>query len=300
METTTDTSPLIDKVSALTEGEQELLTQMINRGARDREKLGDFSEVSLVANALKTHATDSYSGFENIQSKKAPAFTKSYPDAKKVQLPEPSLDVEGAFSPKDATFERILKARSSRRDYSGEPISTAQLSALLHYGFGVRGDMAAYNHRSMPLRFAPTAGGLQSPELYVAVNAVEGVEQGIYHYDPIANALELIDQGNVRWRLVDMCRSYAWIAQSSVVLFVSSMITRLEWKYGRRAYRMSHLDCGIVAQNLHLSATRLALPSCLVMGFDDDEINDALGLDGRAESVNMLVTVGRPAPKTPR
>jgi SagB-type dehydrogenase family enzyme len=300
MELSPSTSTLAEKLSGLTEAEQERITQMLNRGARDREQNGDLSEVSLVTNALKTHATDSNAGFQNIQSKKAPAFTKSYPQAEKVQLPEPTLDLESALPADKAAFERIMRARASRRDYSGEPISAAELAALLHYGYGVRGDIAAYNHRSMPLRTAPTAGGLQSPELYVAVNAVEGIEQGIYHFDPVANALELIDLGNVRWRLVEMCRNYAWIAQSSVVVFVSSVITRLEWKYGRRAYRMAHLDCGIVAQNLHLSATRLALPSCLVMGFDDDEINDALRLDGRSEAVNMLVTVGRPAPQTTR
>ena len=67
---------------------------------------------------------------------------------------------------------------------------------------------------------------------------------------------------------------------------------RNQWKYYERGYRVILLDCGHVAQNLHMMATAYNLGSCCLMGFIDDEINKLLELDGIVENAMYLITVG--------
>ena len=48
------------------------------------------------------------------------------------------------------------------------------------------------------LRTAPSAGALYPLEIYVAIAAVEGLEAGLYKYDPSGHSLLLKKNGDIR------------------------------------------------------------------------------------------------------
>lgn len=277
---------LLEALEQLDQEEQTFLLGMIERATRDRETLGPLDELSFVANALKTHESDDLSVFAKLSSKRAPHFQTTYPDAEIFPL---SQDLEEI----DYTLPEVLRYRASKRDYAQASISFEQLSTLLYFAYGKRGTAAGYNIPNMPLRFAPSSGGLQSVELYMVVNDVDGLEQGVYHFDAVKYQLELIDRGNFRWKMVTCCAPYDWISRASVVFCLAPNVERLAWKYGRRTYRMVHLDTGVVAQNLHLVATGLGLGSTLLMGYRDDQANSILRLTGRTEYIALMMTVGQ-------
>ncbi len=56
------------------------------------------------------------------------------------------------------------------------------------------------------------------------------------------------------------------------------MVERTEAKYGERAERYVHLEAGHAAQNLLLQAVALELGAVPIGAFDDDAVQDALGL----------------------
>jgi len=72
----------------------------------------------------------------------------------------------------------------------------------------------------------------------------------------------------------------------------TAVIERSRWKYQQRAYRYIHLDAGHVCQNLYLACEALGLGCCAVAAFDDDAVNEIIGVDGKGEFVVYLATVG--------
>jgi SagB-type dehydrogenase family enzyme len=203
-------------------------------------------------------------------------------------VPLPTDHLPLAYSLRD-----VIVSRASRRDFSKGPLTLPELSTLLHFSWGVRARSIIYNTKDFPMRFAPSTGGLQAIEIYLTVNAVEGLEKGLYHYNADKNCLEILEKGNFRRRVVQCCIDLEWLDAASVVLFLTCDMNKVFWKYGRRAYRFVHVDLGIVSQNLHLVATALRLRSCMIAGFIDDAVHPLLQIDGRNEFIGLLLPVGR-------
>ncbi len=214
-----------------------------------------------------------------------PAFTKEYPGE---GIPLPQAQVVPGGLP----LEEAIQRRRSRRDYLPQPISLEQLARLLFYANGVTGAREAYGLSHFPLRTAPSAGGLSPIELYPVVNAVEGLEPGLYYYQPLKHSLQRLKAGDFRRTVADLCLEQDFLTGAATVVFLSAVYERTRWKYGERAYRYVHLDAGHVSQNLLLEATALGLGACCVGAFFDDDVNAFLGLDGQREFAVLSVAVG--------
>jgi SagB-type dehydrogenase family enzyme len=259
-------------------------------GANDDDEPDEpLDEISLLHGATKYE--ELAIRYEELLAAKAPAPVKHYEDARSFALPETPL-------PLSHPFERVMSSRASRRDFSGEPLTLEQFGTLLHYSWGIRRSTRAYNTRGFPVRFAPSAGGLQSIELYAVVNAVESLPQGLYHFDPLGPAVDLVNEGNMRRKLVLYCFQQEWLNYASVVLLISCVKHRVDWKYGTRAYRFMQMDAGFVGQNIYLVATALGLRTLALAGFSEDAMNDLAGLDGRSEFVTLVLPVGCKAQPT--
>lgn len=272
----------------LSDGEQLLVERAVRAGRRGLDgATAPLTDVSLVHEFLKFDPMhDDASALQNIAAYTAPPVIKRYPDAERIPLPDELLPI-------DHPIGEVIAKRSSRRDFSKGPLSLAELGTLLERSYGVRSRDLIYNVKGFPSRFVPTTGGLQPIEVYLTVNAVEGLDQGLYHYDPGDRCLELLGRGNYRRKAVRSCDLQHWIDAASVVLYLTCDLRKLYWKYGRRSYRFGHVDLGIVAQMLHLVATALRLRSCMVAGYVDDAVSELLELDSREELVGLLVAVGR-------
>jgi SagB-type dehydrogenase family enzyme len=67
----------------------------------------------------------------------------------------------------------------------------------------------------------------------------------------------------------------------------------MTWRYGERGYRYLHLDAGHVCQNLYLASETIDAGTCAVGAFDDDALNNLLGLNEEEAFVIYLATVGK-------
>jgi SagB-type dehydrogenase family enzyme len=135
---------------------------------------------------------------------------------------------------------------------------------------------------------------LGSIEIYPVVVAVEGVAQGLYHYDSVGHRLVLLKAGNFRSWLRYCVFFQLEFSEAAVAFVLTSAFGRLGEKYGTRALRLGYLDAGFVAQNLILVATAMGLVQCPTAGFVDDELNDAVQIDGTEAATVLVVLVGPP------
>ena len=54
-----------------------------------------------------------------------------------------------------------------------------------------------------------------------------------------------------------------------------------------------HLDAGHVCQNLYLTAEDINSGVCGIAAYDDDSINEIIGVDGKEQFVIYLATIGK-------
>jgi SagB-type dehydrogenase family enzyme len=214
---------------------------------------------------------------------------KSHPGAEFMSLP--------AVAPADGPpFETVAALRRSIRRFDGQPISLLQLARLLYFAGGLTGRLDATEHGVMqPVRAAPSGGALYPVELYMCAIAVQGLQQGLYHYAVDRHGLELLQRGNMAERLSEATSDAAMISRAAVVFILAGMFGRGQFKYGERSYRFALLEAGHICQNLLLEATALQLGAVAVGGFIDDEINQMLDVDGVDEAAIYLVAAGQPA-----
>ncbi|HNS14040.1 MAG TPA: SagB/ThcOx family dehydrogenase [Syntrophorhabdaceae bacterium] len=201
-----------------------------------------------------------------------------------IALPEPLAEGE-------ANLWKLLLQRRSRREYSaGRPVPIAALSSLL---WATQGLTARYGDAFF--RTAPSAGGLFPVETYVSVRAVDGLQQGLYHFRPLTFDLEFLKKGDLSKELSEAALQQGLILDAQITFIWSAIIARSRWKYRQRAYRYIYLDAGHIAQNLYLAAEALGLGSCAIGAFYDDEANKIVSLDGTEETVIYMAAVGWPA-----
>ena len=214
---------------------------------------------------------------------------KRHPHLPRVDLPTPRLP--------EAPLCRVVAERRSRREFGPAPLRLTELAALLHAGYGVTHQLDSEAPPGTPplLRAVPSGGGLYPLELWVFAHRVEGLEPGLYHFDPLANALESIEAGAQAATLADASVYPELARTAAAVLVVSAMFWRTRFKYRLRGYRFALLEAGHLAQNVLLAATGLELASVPLGGFFDRRLDELLDLDGVDESALYGIAVGRVA-----
>lgn len=186
-----------------------------------------------------------------------------------------------------------LARRRSVRSFAPTPLSLPELAALLRAGYGVTGTLEA-GTEVQPLRAAPSGGALYPLELSVTARRVDGLEPGLYHFDPLDDVLELLAPGH---QAMAPATPFAEVAgAAAAVIVVSAVFWRSRFKYGLRGYRFALLEAGHVAQNVLLAATSLGLGSVPLGGFYDRRVDEVIGVDGVDESALYLICAGSLAP----
>jgi len=208
-----------------------------------------------------------------------PERAKTYAGAERTALPDP-------HGTRGLSLEEVIETRRSIRNYCAEPLSSEELSRLLHAAQGI-------TEQRWGFRAAPSAGALYPIELYAVVQDVAGLEPGIYHYAVQEHELELLQSGDFRAAVMQAGLWQDFLGQANVCFVLSAIFQRTRWKYRERTYRYIMLEAGHIGQNLYLAATSMGLGACAVGAFLDDDLNDLLGLDGREEAALYVITVGK-------
>ena len=206
--------------------------------------------------------------------------------ATRIPLPNPKLF-------EDTSFDLVgaLERRRSLRDYSAQSISLVELSFLLWATQGVR----EVTDRPATSRPVPSAGARHAFETYLLINRVEGLNPGLYRYVALEHALIEVDMtAKTLAGIGSSCRNSQPLCTTSAVTFLwVAVAERMAWKYSERGIRFLHLDAGHVCQNLYLAADAISCGVCAIGGFNDEDVNPLLGLDGEDRFVIYIATVGK-------
>lgn len=236
---------------------------------------------------MKYHRSDEFGEFVSDQQMKKPQ-----PPLVKEKRTQESIPLPRNFGDLSLTdcFMEVINQRKSSRVFTEQPLSLLQLSYLLWATQGVK-DIRGKSYAT--LRTVPSGGARHGFETYLAVQQVEGLKSGRYHYLPMEHALEYLGELEDSAALISQSLvNQAWAAKASVVFYWSMVAYRCEWRYGIFAHRVALIDAGHVGQNLYLGCAALQLGTCGIAAFDDEICNTMFDLDGREEFVVYTAPVG--------
>jgi SagB-type dehydrogenase family enzyme len=176
----------------------------------------------------------------------------------------------------------LMRRRSVSTFASGMP-SKQVLSRLLRLSHGISADRARGP--------VPSAGGLQSLELYLVTFESSWLPSGIYHFDRAGNYLSQLRSSANRQEWMTRVPSLAQLGDEggAILLVLVGDHGRMEAKYGERALRFLLIEAGHLAQNLCLLAASLGLGALPLGGFFEQEIARQLALPASDEVLYVLL-----------
>jgi SagB-type dehydrogenase family enzyme len=198
----------------------------------------------------------------------------------------------------DSPLCRLIRRRRSCRAYLAQPMPISCVSALAAAAYGIVETARLEGGGSMLRRTVPSAGGLFPLELFVFLERVEGLSDGLYHYDVRGHTMEFV-RGVLTADLAPFLYPYPFIRDANLVFTVAAVFGRNQKKYGPRGYRYTLLEAGHLAQNICLRAIELGLATLCLGGFEDSRLNRVLGLEPTREGVVYAVAVGYDAQAEP-
>lgn len=256
-------------------------------GGRDAaaQTLGEGEDLGL---AYHRWSTPSYAGLlsRSIHVAPRPAPYKAFPGAPSIELPRAD------DAPAGPPIEQVIARRRSVREYADRHVTLAELARLLRDANGITDE----RDPTLAFRAAPSSGALYPVEIYPIIFAVDGVPPGVYHYGVREHRLTLLRPGDVRAEVFQAALAQEMILNCDLVLVLTGLWPRVQWKYVERSYRYILLEAGHVGQNVYLAATALGLGPCGIGAFFDDQINRLLGLDEREEQSVYLLALGAATP----
>ena len=216
-----------------------------------------------------------------------PPIQKIVPeDARRIDLDGP----EKWDKMKETSLIAAIANRQSRRRFSSEPLTLAELSFLLWVTQGVRETTGSYTVQ----RTVPSAGCRHSFETYLGIMNVQDVEPGIYLFLPLEHQLVLVrEDRNLGPSLVKAALDQTFCGESAVTFIWTTIPYRMEWRYDLAAHRVILIDAGHVGQNLYLACEAIGAGTCTVGAYDQELMDQLLGVDGNDEFTLYLAPVGK-------
>lgn len=177
-------------------------------------------------------------------------------------------------------IEAVVLRRGSTRRFHQKPIAFAELSTLLRAVT-----------RGVPADFL--AGGAQLAELFLIVNAVDGLEPGTYALDRSREGLVLLRAGSFRREAGYLGLGQQLPADAAVDIFWLCDLSRTLGALGNRGYRAAQLEAAIAGGKTYLAAYALGCGASGLTFFDDD-VTTFFSPLARGKSVMFLMAVGVP------
>jgi SagB-type dehydrogenase family enzyme len=175
-------------------------------------------------------------------------------------LPPPRRAVE-------RTLGDTIQHRGSTREFGHEAISALELSTVLWSA-------------TRPVDADVPAGLV---DLYLIVNAVDGVGSGAYRYWPEANALERLSAGEYRRQSAYLTLEQPLGGDAAAVIYFMAPLDGLLEAFGNRGYRLANLEAGIIGGRAYLAAYGQRFGASGLTFYDGDVVRffspHAAGLD---------------------
>lgn len=220
-----------------------------------------------------------------------PFIQKNYENnAEIIELPKVSKDI----LIKSNVFDCINDRRSIRK-YSNERITLEELSFLLWSTQGIQKVMGD-NHTAF--RTVPSGGASHTFETYLIIKNVEKLREGIYRYLPLEHSLLFMyEVKDIDKKVNEATPKQPFVpnfaSQSAVVFAWSTIPYRAEWKFDITAHKKILIDIGHVCQNLYIASEAVECGTCAIGIYDQELIDNMLGIDGENEFIIYLAAVGK-------
>jgi SagB-type dehydrogenase family enzyme len=184
------------------------------------------------------------------------------------------------------SVERAIKERRTIRDFRSKPLTMTQLSQLFWSAQGITDEI-------MGFRAAPSAGALYPLDVYAVVGdgGAEGLQSGVYHYQPASHSIHLVGKGDRRKDVAGAALWQMWMAKAPIIFVITSEYERITSKYGKRGIRYAQIEVGHVGQNIFLQSKSLGLGAGIVGAFHDDAVTEAIGVP-KAHNPLIMIPVG--------
>ena len=142
----------------------------------------------------------------------------------------------------------------------------AVLGDLVQHTYGVNGVIDGPEGELRYSRPVPSAGALYPLELYAATQSIDGLADGLYHYQSLDHVLEPLRVEPVVKQLGDLLLGQYFLDMANVALIVVGVFERT-LKNTARGAPLRALRGGHVAQNASLLAGETAWPQSALAAF---------------------------------
>lgn len=176
------------------------------------------------------------------------------------------------------TLWDIIAERRSTFGYGGGAIAAEEVARIARAAQGVTlPDVPTGRATATGLRAAPSPGALYPIELYVVAENVDGMEQGMYWYDPEADTLTLTSKtGTLANQVGQLASNQDLVKDAALILIITGVEERVTGKYGERGIMYMHMEMGHAGQNALLMGTALGLATRPIGAMNNEELNSYL------------------------
>jgi SagB-type dehydrogenase family enzyme len=182
----------------------------------------------------------------------------------------PAAEVSNGIS-----VDQAIQNRRSVRSFSTTPLTLKDVSQLLWASQGITDSERGF-------RAAPSASRVFPMEMYMFTGngTVQGLESGIYHYNPYNNTLEKVVEGDVRYNLSQAADQQKWVNDAPISLVITGNYQKMRDKYPdeRISARFVDLEAGHIGENIYLEAESLGLGTVAIGSFSDNQMINLLKL----------------------
>lgn len=158
---------------------------------------------------------------------------------------------------------------------ASDRVTLGDVATVLALAFGLK-TQPGENERV--LRWAPTGGNLGSPQAYLIVHDVDGIEPGVYAYLPVGHQVAVMSDAPP-WPQPE---------GTSATVIMTGAIMRVAKKYRTFAYRVVHLDAGCALSHAALAARGRKVTFVNHSAWDDDLLARATHIDSETETVTGM------------
>ena len=200
------------------------------------------------------------------------------PETIVIQLPECVQD-------SGITLVEAIAQRRSIRTFSESSITLPELAGILHSAQGITSEWG--------FRAAPSAGATYPLSIFVIAEDVDGLEPGIYRFNPMEHSLMTVKAGNFLQDLALAALGQLCISNAPAAIIIAADYSITTSVYGDRGVMYVHMEAGHASQNIYLLCTALELGTVAVGAFTDNAVAELLSLEEN-ETPLYIMPVGRP------
>ncbi|RRD50704.1 SagB family peptide dehydrogenase [Arachnia propionica] len=194
-----------------------------------------------------------------------------------VELPVPAPE---RWAQEDEPFGVVTERRRSVSSFSTEKAPTLrQLAGVLHRAARFQQRFVDDKGTEVARRPAAAGGALHELDLYLAVDRLDGLDAGLWRFNPAENVLERVNCQKDPAALVKAATASVWSkATPPVTVILVARFGRVMWKYEGVGGALVLKNAGVMLHALQLAAVAEGLGACALGGNSARVFEEVTGL----------------------